>query len=66
MNLFKEIDVFGVYFPPFIGCLVAAGGAFLLVNVVLNVLEIQRYVWNRSLVNAAVFAILLALAVFLL
>ena len=65
-GIFKEIDCFGVYLSPFFGCLIVAGAAFLTINPILNYFEIQRYVWNRPLFDAAVFLVLLSLIVFLL
>lgn len=65
-GIFKEIDCFGIYLSPFFGCLVVAGCLFLIINRWLDHAEMQRYVWNRPLFDAAVFLVLLSLTVFLL
>jgi hypothetical protein len=65
-RIFKEIDFFGIYLSPFFGCLVVAGCAFLIINRWLDHIELQRYVWNRPLFDAALFFVLLSITVFLL
>ena len=43
-----------------------SAGVFLMMNRWFDHVEIQRYVWNRPLFDAAVFLILLSLTAFLL
>lgn len=66
MHLFKEIDFFGIYFSPFFACVLLAWGGVMLVKPWLDFFGFQHYVWNRALVDAALFAILLSLLTFLL
>lgn len=64
--MMKEIDFCGIYLPPFFLGLLIAGILYLLLHRCLDRIVIQRWVWNRSVFEAAIFVILLAAVIFIL
>ncbi|HEY3763338.1 MAG TPA: DUF1656 domain-containing protein [Verrucomicrobiae bacterium] len=62
----KEIDFCGIYFPPFFLSLLLAGALYFLLHRALDRIAVQKWVWNRSVFEAALFVILLALITFIL
>ncbi len=66
MGFYKEINFCGIYLAPFFLCLVAAWLAWLPLHWCCDRLDIGRWFWNRPVVEAALFIILLRLAALLL
>ena len=64
--MMKEIDFCGIYLPPFFLGLLIAGALYLCLHRCLDHVVIQRWVWNRSVFEAALFVILLAIVNFIL
>ena len=64
--MMKEIDFCGIYLPPFFLGLLIAEILYLLLHRCLDRIVIQRWVWNRSVFEAALFVILLAAVIFIL
>lgn len=64
--MMKEIDFCGIYLPPFFLGLLIAGILYLFLHRFLDSVAIQRWVWNRSVFEAALFVILLAAVIFIL
>jgi Protein of unknown function (DUF1656) len=58
--MIKEIDIFGVYFAPFAGFLVAAFIVFVPLRSWFDRIEIQQFVWHRPLFDLAIFVIILS------
>ncbi|MCE0483006.1 MAG: DUF1656 domain-containing protein [Methylacidiphilales bacterium] len=56
----KEINLFGVYFSPFVAVLALALIIFFALRVWLDRIEVQKWFWHRSLFDAAVFVIILS------
>jgi hypothetical protein len=60
----KEIDILGMFISPFALYLAIAVALFLVLQVVLNRLNVERWVWNRPLAELALFVIVTAVVVF--
>ena len=60
---FTEIDLFGVYVSPFAAMMLVAAGATALLLRVLDRLGLTRNVWHPALFDAALYVIVLSLAV---
>ena len=58
--MIKEVDVFGVYVAPFAAHLFCAFLVFLPLRRWFDRIEIQRYVWHRSLFDSATFVIIVS------
>jgi len=59
--MLKEINIFGVYFSPFVGELLIALLIFIPVRFAFDRYRIQRYVWHRPLFDISTFVIILSL-----
>ncbi len=57
----KEINLFGIYFAPFVGFIFWAMVIYFPVRLVLDRIEIQKWVWHRPLFDTAVFVIIISL-----
>lgn len=55
----REIDVFGIYIPPLLVCLVIAWLLTWLLSRLLIGLGFYRLVWHRPLFDVALYAIIL-------
>jgi hypothetical protein len=64
--IYKEINLCGIYVPPFFLCLVAAAIVYAPLHRLWDRLFIQRWVWNRPLVELALFILVLTAIVFIL
>lgn len=60
----KEIDILGLFVSPFALYLGLAVALFLGLQPVLNRLNVERWIWNRPLVELALFVIITAVVVF--
>lgn len=60
----KEIDILGVLVAPMAVYLAIAATTFLALQLLLNRLPVERWVWNRPLAELAVFVILAAVVTF--
>jgi hypothetical protein len=60
----KEIDILGMFISPFALYLAIAVALFLVLQVVLNRLNVERWVWNRPLAELALFVIVTAVVIF--
>ncbi len=57
-----EISLFGVYVPSLLFCAALAAVAATALAATLRVLGLHRFIWHRSLFNAAAFVCLLGAA----
>jgi Protein of unknown function (DUF1656) len=64
--MYKEVNFCGIYLAPFFVCLLLTGIIYMPVNWLLDRLQIQRWVWNRPVFDAALFIIILCLITFIL
>jgi hypothetical protein len=62
----QEINIFGVYFSPFVVVLGLGLLIFLPVRAWLDHIQFDQYVWHRSLVDASIYVIILGLLVLFL
>ena len=62
----QEIDIFGVYISPFVVVLGLGLLIFLPLRAGLDRLQFDKYVWHRSLVDACIYTITVALLVLIL
>jgi hypothetical protein len=54
-----EISFFGVYLPSLLVCAPIAYALLSLIKLMIGALGLQRFIWHRSLFNAAIFICLL-------
>jgi hypothetical protein len=64
--IYKEINVCGIFLPPFLFYLLIAGVIYLPLHRYWDRIKIQRWVWNRPVFEAALFIVLLAAVAFIL
>lgn len=60
----KEIDILGMFISPFALYLAIAVALFLALQLVLNRLNVERWIWNRPLAELALFVIVTAAVIF--
>ena len=58
--MLKEVDIFGVYVAPFAAYLFWAYVIFVPLRILLDRMEIQKWVWHRPLFDTALFVIILS------
>ena len=56
----KELNLFGVYLAPFAGYVFVTTVLFFGVRFWLDRLEIEKWFWHRSLLDTAIFIIILS------
>jgi len=56
----KEINIFGIYVSPFVGFIFWALLIYFPVRMLLDRIEVQKWVWHRPLFDTAVFVIILS------
>lgn len=61
--MFKEIDLCGIYVAPFFGCLMVTAVLFVPLTWYFDRCQIQKWVANRPVFDAAIFFLLLGLLV---
>lgn len=61
--MLKEVDLFGIYVAPIAAYMAVATIIFIPVRIYFDRIEIQRWVWHRSLFDASVYIIILSLLV---
>ena len=66
MGLYKEINFCGIFLAPFFLCLLIAGVLYLPLHWCCDRFEIERWFWNRPVLEAALFIILLRLVAVIL
>ncbi len=59
--MLKEINIYGIFFAPFVGYLFFALLIFIPVRIFLDRIAIQRWVWHRPLFDVSIFIIILSL-----
>jgi len=64
MSTPKEIDILGLFVSPMALYLCAAVLVFLALQLLLNRLNVERWVWNRPLAELALFVIITAVVMF--
>jgi len=61
--MIKEIDVAGVYLPPFLACMAGAAAVWYLARLLIGRLGLDRLIWHPALFNTALYVILLSILV---
>ena len=64
--MLKEINLFGIYVAPFAGHLFFTVVIFVPLRIWFDRIEIQRWIWHRTLFDTAIFLILLSVIGFCL
>ena len=62
--MFKEFNFCGIFLAPFFVRLLLAAVLYLPIHWLGDRLQLQRWVWNRPVFEAALFTVLLAVLVF--
>jgi hypothetical protein len=64
--MYKELDLCGIFLPPFFLGLLITGILYVPLHRLWDRINLQRWVWNRPVFELALFVILLALVNFIL